>query len=89
MNIEFMGNYYDLKYEGTFMLHAIKDHEECQGLYNEIMRMEGDVENAMRSIGKEYLQLHSNLFTAKGKLDDLIIRLAYLKGAEDREKMLE
>ncbi len=89
MNKEFMEDYYDLKYEGTFMLHAVKEHEECTELYNEIMRMEGDVENAMRRMGEEYLKLHSNLFTTKGKLDDLIVRLAYLKGAEDREKMLK
>ncbi len=89
MNMSFMEEYYNLKYKDTFMLQAVENHEEGRELYQKIMQMEGRVEDAMRSMGKEYLQLHSDLFAAKGKLDDLIVRLAYLKGAEDREKMLE
>lgn len=88
MNIAFMEEYYDLKYEDTFMLQAIAAHTECQELYEKIMRLEGMIEEAMRNMGKEYLQLHNSLFIEKGKMDELIIRLAYLKGAEDREKML-
>lgn len=88
MNTAFMEEYYNLKYENTFILQAITEHAECRELYEKIMHLEGMVEEALRNMGKEYLQLHSNLFTEKGKMDELITRLAYLKGAEDREKML-
>lgn len=88
MNSSFMEEYYYLKYKDTFIMQAIEDNAECRELYAQIMQMEGMVEKAMRKIGAEYLQLHSDLFAAKGKMDELMMRLAYLKGAEDREKML-
>lgn len=84
-----MEEYYYLKYKDTFMIQVMKEHEECQKLYEDIMRMEGMLEEAMRKMGKEYLQIHSDLFTAKGRMDELLMCLAYLKGAEDREKMLK
>lgn len=88
MDMAFMEEYYNLRYEDTFMLHALENNAGCRELYEEIMQMEGRVEEAMRRMGDGYLQLHIDLFTAKGKMDELLIRLAYLKGAEDREKML-
>ena len=69
MNTRFMEEYYYLKYKDTFMMQAMEDHEEFRKLYDEIMRMEGMVEEAMRKMGKEYLQIHSDLFAAKGKMD--------------------
>lgn len=88
MDMAFMEEYYNLRYEDTFMLQAIESNAECRELYQGIMQMEGRMEKAMRQIGNESLQLHNDLFTARGRMDELIIRLAYLKGAEDREKML-
>lgn len=88
MDSTFMEGYYDLKYKDTFLPFAMGKSEDCKRLYKEIMQMEGQVETAMRSIGEESLLLHRKLFIAKGEMEELIMRLAYLQGAEDREKML-
>lgn len=89
MNRAFMEEYYDLKYPDTFMPEAIEKYECYKNLYDEVMELEGQAEAAMREMGEEYLKLHGRLFVTKGKLDELIMRLAYLQGAEDRDKMLE
>ena len=52
------------------------------------MELEGKAEEIMRRAGEECLLLHGKLFAAKGELDSIALRLAYLQGAEDREKML-
>lgn len=88
MDAGFMEEYYDLKYNGTLMLQLIEENAECRELYGEVMQMEGIAEDALGRMGKEYLQIHGRLFHAKGKMDECIMRLAYLKGAQDREKML-
>lgn len=89
MNTEFMEEYYYLKYKDLFLLKIMEESKECQELYREIMRMEGMVEEAMQKMGAEYLQLHGNLYAAKGRMDEMLFLLSYLKGAADREKMLE
>jgi hypothetical protein len=58
-------------------------------MHQEIMGLEGQIESLMCSIGDDCLSIHSRLFVAKGELDALIMRQAYLQGARDREKMLE
>ncbi len=89
MNIEFMEEYYYLKYKDLFQLKVMEENKECQILYKEIMRMEGMIEEAMRKMGTEYLQLHGNLYATRGRMDEMLLLLSYLKGAADREKMLE
>lgn len=89
MDREFMEGYYNLKYQDGFMLKAMELEEHCKSLQEEVMALEGQMEAVMRREGEEYLLLHRKLFVAKGELDELIMRLAYLQGAEDREKMLK
>lgn len=89
MNRAFMEEYYDLKYIDTFLPLALETYENCKKLYKEIMQMEGRAETAMRNMGEEYLSLYRKLFVARGELEELLMRLAYLQGAEDREKMLQ
>lgn len=89
MNRIFMEEYYNLKYADTFLAQAMEENEGCRKLYGEIMELDGRIEAAMRSMGEEYLMLHRKLFAAKGEFNELILRLAYLQGAEDRERMLE
>lgn len=88
MDKAFMEEYYDLKYKDTFLPLAMEENESCRSLYKEIMQMEGQVESIMRSMGEECLLLHRKLFVARGEQEELIMRLAYLQGAEDRDKML-
>lgn len=88
MDKNFMEEYYDLKYQDTFMVTAMKMDKRCEELQREVMELEGQVEAIMRREGEECLLLHRQLFVAKGELDELVMRLAYLQGAEDREKML-
>lgn len=88
MNRGFMKEYYDLKYRDTFMVTAMEIDEHCGELQRRVMEMEGKVETIMRGKGEECLLLHRQLFVARGELDELVMRLAYLQGAEDREKML-
>lgn len=88
MDKAFMEKYYGLKYQDTFLPLAIEENAECGKLYEEIMQMEGRLESVMRGMGKECLLLHRNLFAARGELEEMIMRLAYLQGAEDRDKML-
>lgn len=88
MDRVFMEEYYDLKYRDGFMLNALELDRQCKDLQDTIMELEGQAEAAMRKEGEECLLLHGKLFAAKGELDDLVMRLAYLQGAEDREKML-
>lgn len=88
MDKNFMEEYYDLKYRDTFMVAAMEVDERCGELQRRVMEMEGQVETIMRGKGEECLLLHRQLFVARGELDDLVMRLAYLQGAEDREKML-
>lgn len=89
MDREFMEGYYNLKYQDGFMLKVMEMEGRCKDLQEEVMAMEGKMEAIMRSEGEECLLLHRKLFVAKGELDELIMRLAYLQGAEDREKMLK
>lgn len=89
MDIGFLEKYYELKYPDTFMVHAIEADETCMGLYKDIMQLEGKVEAAMRSMGKDYLSLHEKLFSLKGKMDERVMWLAYLQGAKDCESMLK
>lgn len=84
----FMEEYYDLKYQDTLLPLEIEANEDCRKQYEEIMQMEGQLEAVMRSMGEECLLLHRKLFVARGELEEMIMRLAYLQGAEDREKML-
>lgn len=88
MDRDFMEEYYNLKYVDTFLPTAIETNEDCKKLYKETMEMEGRIEEVLRSMGEEYLSLHRRLFVAKGELEELVMRLAYLQGSEDREKML-
>lgn len=88
MDRAFMEEYYDLKYRDGFMPNVLELNEHCKELQNTIMALEGQTEAIMRKEGEECLLLHGKLFAAKGELDALVMRLAYLQGAEDREKML-
>lgn len=89
MDIGFLEKYYQLKYPDTFMVHAIEADETCRRLYRNIMQLEGNVEDVMRSMGKDYLALHEKLFSLKGQMDERMMWLAYLQGAKDREEMLK
>ena len=89
MDREFMEGYHDLKYPDTFMVRAMELDRHCAQLQREVMELEGQIEVVMRREGEECLQLHQKLFVAKGKLDELVMRLAYLQGAGDRERMLK
>lgn len=89
MDKAFMEEYYNLKYQDTFLPLAIETNADCRKLYNEVMQAEGQIESIMRSIGEECLLLHGKLFAARGELEEMIIRLAYLQGADDRNKMLQ
>lgn len=84
-----MEEYYNLKYQDGFMLKAMELEDDCKSLQEEVMVMEGQIENVMREKGEECMLLHRKLFVAKGELDECVMRLAYLQGAEDREKMLK
>lgn len=88
MDREFMDGYYWLKYQDGFMVKAIESDQQCKDLYHKVMELEGKAEEIMRRAGEECLLLHGKLFAAKGELDSIALRLAYLQGAEDREKML-
>ena len=88
MDKAFMEEYYDLKYKDTFLPLAMQENGSCENLYKEIMQMEEQTESIMRSMGEECLLLHRKLFVARGELEEMVMRLAYLQGAEDRDKML-
>ena len=83
-----MEDYYWLKYQDGFMVKAMESDQQCNELYHKIMELEGRVEEVMQREGEECLLLHGKLFAAKGELESMVLRLAYLQGAEDREKML-
>ncbi len=87
MDRKFMEDYYWMKYQDGFMVKAIESDEECRELYHKVMELEGKAEAVMRKEGKESLSLHGELFAAKGRLESMVLCLAYLQGAEDREKM--
>ncbi len=89
MDRKFMEEYYDLKYRDTFLVCAMDMEKRCKDLHNEVMAMEGQIEAIMRREGEDCLLLHRKLFVAKGELDELVMRLAYLQGAEDRDRMLK
>lgn len=65
MDIEFMKEYYHLKYPDTFLSQAIEKDGKCRELHKEIMRLEGKIEDAMRSMGQEALSLHGELFSLR------------------------
>ncbi len=88
MDKEFMEDYYWLKYQDGFMVKAMELDRQCRDLYYEVMELEGKAEEIMRRAGEECLLLHGKLFAAKGELESIVLRQAYLQGAEDREKML-
>lgn len=84
-----MEEYYDLKYPDGLMAKLLETERPCKERYDQAMELEGRVEAVLREQGEEYLQLHRTLFVAKGELEELVLRLAYLQGAEDRERMLK
>ena len=88
MNRNFMQEYYGLKYQEGLLPLLLGQDGESSLLYEKIMELEGQLEEAMRQLGKEYLELHQSLFRTRGELEALILPLAYLQGAEDREDML-
>lgn len=88
MDRKFMEDYYWLKYQDGFMVKALDSDQECKELYHKVMELEGKAEAVMRKEGEDCLLSHRKLFVAKGELDELVMRLAYLQGAADREKML-
>lgn len=83
-----MEEYYDLKYPDTFIETALEQEESFQSMNQEVDLLKGKVEDFMRMQGKEALQLCEKLFEAEAQSDELVVRLAYLQGAADREKML-
>lgn len=86
MDKEFMEEYYWLKYQDGFMVKAMESDQQCRDLYDKVMELEGKVEEIMRRAGEECLLFHEKLFSTKGELESIVLRLAYLQGAEDREK---
>lgn len=88
MDRKFMEEYYDLKYQDTLLPVFMEEDEKCRKLQEEVMRLQGQVEEAMRGMGEESLQVHRKLFVLTGELEELMMRLAYLQGAKDREEML-
>ena len=88
MNKEFMEEYYDLKYPDTFIETALEQDEDFKNMNQEVDQLKGKVEDIMRAQGKEALHLCEKLFEAEAQSDELLVRLAYLQGAADREKML-
>ena len=88
MDKKFMEEYYNLKYADTFPAHALEKNECCRKLYTQMMELMGRTESAMRNMGEEYLMLHRDLFVANSDFQECLVQLAYLQGAEDREKML-
>lgn len=89
MNKEFMEGYYDLKYPDTFIEAAAEQDESFKSMSQEVTLLKGKVEDVMRMQGKEALRLCEKLFEAEAQNDELVVRLAYLQGAEDRDKMRE
>ncbi len=84
----FMEKYYHLKYADTFLTHALEKNERCRNLYVKMMELTGRTETAMQNMGDEYLALHRELFVTSSEFQEYLMQLAYLQGAEDREKML-
>lgn len=89
MDRVFMEEYYQMKYQDTLFLRLKEQNEQCEKLYEKIMLLESQVEAAMMEKGEGFLKIHGKLFVAKGELDELVMRLAYLQGAADREAMLK
>ena len=89
MNKEFMEEYYDLKYPDTFIEAALEQDEDFKSMNQEVDLLKGEVEDFMRMQGKEALHICEKLFETKAQSDELLVRLAYLQGAADREKMLD
>jgi hypothetical protein len=84
----FMEEYFNLKYADTFLTHALGKNEHCKNLYTQMMELMGRAESAMRNMGDEYLMLNRELFVSNSEFQECLVQLAYLQGAEDREKML-
>lgn len=53
-----------------------------------MMALMGRTETAMRNMGEKSLTLHRELFVTSSEFQECLMQLAYLQGAEDREKML-
>lgn len=88
MDKMFMEEYYSLKYADTFLTHALEKNERCRNLYAQMMALMGRTKTAMRNMGEKSLTLHRELFVASSEFQEYLMQLAYLQGAEDREKML-
>ena len=89
MDKEFIERYYDLKYPDTFIETALEQDEDFKSMHQEIYLLKGMVEDFMRMQGKEALHLCEKLFETEAQSDELLVRLAYLQGVADREKMMD
>ncbi|MCI8635722.1 MAG: hypothetical protein HFJ05_09040 [Eubacterium sp.] len=89
MNKKFVEEYYDLKYPDTYIETAEEQDEKFKSMGQEVMLLKGQVEDVMGKQGKEALRLCEKLFEAESRYNELLVRLAYLQGARDKEKMLE
>jgi hypothetical protein len=86
MDRDFMSDYYDRMYEGTGLL--IPQSEEYRQLRKEYGKVEKQLLEKLGGITSDVWKLHERLIMLAYYTSDIVAKDAYLKGAEDRERML-
>jgi hypothetical protein len=86
MDRDFMSDYYDRIYEGTGLL--IPQSDEYKQLRKEYGKVEKQLLEILDGTTSDVWKLHERLIMLVYYTSDIAEKEAYLKGAEDRERML-
>ena len=88
MNIKFMSEFYERFYDDPVFV-TIGQKEEYKEIKRRIKEGEEKLRKIIGEIESDTWELFEDIMTAQYEYVTLVAKEMYLKGAEDREKMLE
>jgi hypothetical protein len=89
MNKAFMEEYYEMKYiDDDFLYEVMEDNLKISKVTDAIAELQTDFEDKLKKQNTKLFNQFDQLMDLYEKKEGLILKMMYLLGAEDREKML-
>ena len=89
MDIQFMKDYYDLRYEETDGVNHFVDEAAYQEKQSEHSKMEDQLTEMVGGSESNVWKLYENIMCVYFDMEEIVKRAVCLQGAYDRERMLK
>ena len=89
MDIQFMKDYYDLRYEETDGENHFVDEAAYQEKQSEQSKMEDQLMETAGDTEADVWKLYESIMCVYFDTEEIIKQAIYLQGADDRERMLK